>query len=242
MKVFLAGTAKLKNHQAELAKCKYFLESFLTIQEWQIPYAIAAEMFLLDSGAFTFMKGKRAVNWEEYIEQYAEFINQHDIKHFFELDIDSVVGYEKVKQYRNTLESITNKQSIPVWHINRGLKEWKSLCDAYSYVAIGGIAIKRFKPSNYKYLPGLINEAHKRGAIIHGLGFTNTTKYKTIIFDTVDSTTWIVGGKYGNVCRFQNGIMRQIYTPGMRCVKQDELMLHNYAEWLKFQQYAEVHL
>ena len=50
--------------------------------------------FLLDSGAFTFMtslKGK-SINWNEYVINYGNFVKQHDIKHFFELDIDPIVG------------------------------------------------------------------------------------------------------------------------------------------------------
>ena len=241
MKVFLSGTGILKNHQNELEKCKYILESFLSVKDWQIPYFKSAEMFLLDSGAFTFMKGKLIVNWDDYIKQYAEFINKHDIKYFFELDIDSVVGYEKVKQYRNILERMTNKQCIPVWHTSRGLKEWERLCNDYSYVSIGGVANKEIKSSNYKHFPALINKAHKRGAKVHGLGYTSE-KLKEYRFDSVDSTTWIVGGKFGNICIFKNDKMIQEFTSGKRCIKQNELMIHNYNEWLKFQKYAETHL
>ena len=35
--------------------------------------------FLLDSGAFTFMQGKASVNWDSYTEEYAAFINKHDM-------------------------------------------------------------------------------------------------------------------------------------------------------------------
>lgn len=41
------------------------------------------------------MQGKAAVNWDEYVEEYAEFIIKYDIKLFFELDIDAIVGLKK---------------------------------------------------------------------------------------------------------------------------------------------------
>ena len=80
--------------------------------------------FLLDSGAFTFMQGKGgSPNWDEYIERYANFIKENKVQKYFELDIDSVVGYEKVKEYRNKLELLVGWQCIPVWHKSRGIQE-----------------------------------------------------------------------------------------------------------------------
>ena len=64
-------------------------------------------MFLLDSGAFTFMSGTNSPDFDQYIIKYIDFINRHDIKYFFELDIDSIVGYEKVKEYTRRLDFIT---------------------------------------------------------------------------------------------------------------------------------------
>ena len=57
-------------------------------------------------------KNTNNVDWDEYIESYAEFINNHNIKLFMELDIDSVVGIKEVERLRNKLERLTNKQCI----------------------------------------------------------------------------------------------------------------------------------
>lgn len=108
---------------------------------------------MLDSGAFSYINGKNTnnVNWDEYIESYAEFINNHNIKLFMELDIDSVVGIKEVERLRNKLERLTNKQCIPVWHKSRGKDYWLKMIKEYDYVAIGGIVTKEIKPSEYKY-------------------------------------------------------------------------------------------
>ena len=75
-------------------------------------------MFLLDSGAFTFMHGIEAsskpVDWDGYLSRYIDFINRNNVQHFFELDVDSIVGYDAVKRMRARLEAETGKQSIPV--------------------------------------------------------------------------------------------------------------------------------
>ncbi len=59
---------------------------------------------------------------------------------FFELDIDRIVGLEKVEEFRRRIESKTGKQSIPVWHSNRGWQYFVNMCKEYNYVSIGGIA------------------------------------------------------------------------------------------------------
>ena len=186
MEVFLAGGhisgkyQQLKEYQ-EIDKYKpYILESFYYCDEDTerlLPYF---GDFLLDSGAFTFMQGNgESTNWDEYIERYANFINRNHVEKFFELDIDSVVGYDKVKEFRKKLEQLTGRQSIPVWHLSRGFDEYKRMCDEYKYVAIGGIVSGEIKSTKYSAFPALISEAHRRGAKIHGLGFTALEWLKT---------------------------------------------------------------
>ena len=200
--------------------------------------------FMLDSGAFTFMQDNSShLNWDEYIERYAAFIKRNDIQKFFELDIDSVVGYEQVKKYRKKLEKMTGKQCIPVWHKSRGTAEWKKMCDEYPYVAIGGIVSKEIKPEQYKAFPLMITEAHRRKAKVHGLGFTNLTLLEKIHFDSVDSTSWTTGNRFGFIYRFDGRTMKKTDCPaGKRLGDPRKIALINYTEWLKFQKYAETHL
>ena len=161
----------------------FILESFYYVDEDTerlLPYF---GDFLLDSGAFTFMQNAKShVDWDEYIERYADFVKRNRISKFFELDIDSVVGYEKVKQFRKKLESLADAQCIPVWHKNRGIEEFKSMCDEYPYIAIGGIAIKEISENQYSAFPAMIKEAHRRGAKVHGLGFTSLKYLPKILF------------------------------------------------------------
>lgn len=100
--------------------------------------------FILDSGAYTmfsFAKGQQ-LNWEEYIDRYADFIKRNDVRHFFELDIDKLVGYDEVKRLRKRLERKAERPCIPVWHKSRGKDKFLEMVDQYKYVAIGGIVSK----------------------------------------------------------------------------------------------------
>lgn len=222
----------------------YILESFYYANEdteRMIPFF---GDFLLDSGAFTFMENAHVrVEWEDYIERYADFINRNHVEKFFELDIDSVVGYEKVKEYRRMLERLTNKPCIPVWHSNRGKEEYLRSVDEYKYVALGGIVGKEWKQSAEKYMPWFISEAHKRGSKIHGLGYTKQEQLKKYHFDSVDSTAWTTGNRFGYVYLFKNGRMDKVETPkGMRLKDSKKVALHNFLEWVKYSKWAEVNL
>ena len=134
MRLCLAGTFPAEKIVKEY-RPEYVLESFFYIRPWQIEEIPKWKMFLLDSGAFTFMHGIEAsskpVDWDGYLSRYIDFINRNDVQHFFELDVDSIVGYDAVKRMRARLEAETGKQSIPVWHRSRGLDEFKRLCRDY---------------------------------------------------------------------------------------------------------------
>lgn len=219
----------------------YLLESFFYADadtERLIPYM---GDFLLDSGAFSFISGAKSVDWDDYIKRYANFINRNKVEKYFELDIDSVVGYEKVLDFRKKLEDLTGKPSIPVWHISRGKDEFLKSCEEYSYVALGGIVSGEWWTE--EYFPWFINEAHKRGVKIHGLGYTKIPNLKRFHFDSVDSTAWTTGNRFGYFYKFNGHTMTKIDAPqGMRIKAYKEAALVNYTEWLKFQKYAKDNL
>lgn len=230
--------------QAELFKRAYILQSFFYANDFtEIAIIPNAKDFLLDSGAFSFMAGAAAANWDEYVERYADFINRNKVKKFFELDIDKVVGYDEVKRYRKKLEMLTGEQSIPVWHKSRGVEEYRRLCDEYPYIAIGGIAIKEIRKDEYPMFAPMITEAHKLGAKVHGLGFTQIQLLTRYHFDSVDSSAWTTGNRFGYVYYFDGKTMKKVDAPpGHRLADQRRVAVHNFCEWLKFKEYAEEHL
>ena len=200
--------------------------------------------FLLDSGAFTFMENAKVrVDWDEYIERYADFINRNKVEKFFELDIDSVVGYDKVLEFRKTLERLTGRQSIPVWHISRGKEDFLKMCDEYNYVALGGIVSGEWGKKAEGHMPWFIKEAHKRGTKIHGLGYTKLSMLSKYHFDSVDSTAWTTGNRFGYIYHFDKGKMKKIDPPkGKRIGDPRKAALINYVEWIKYQQWAKTNL
>lgn len=246
MKVYLAGLSTTPELEKEMP-IKYALESILSIKDYQIDLIPNKKSFMLDSGAFTYMMKKNidanSINWEDYTRKYAEFINTHNIDLFFEVDIDTVVGLKKVEELRALLEKETGKQPIVVWHKNRGLQYFKEMVKEYPYVAIGGIAARHIKPTAEQF-QWFIHHAHINNSQIHGLGFTNTKLLNQLKFDSVDSTSWLSGGRFAHVQHFNGKIILTETYKNKRLTKGNYKILHrlNLQEWLKFVDYAEEYL
>ena len=248
MKFHLAGEHEVKNGSV----CKTWegvniLESFYyaRLNKYVERLLPSAKSFLLDSGAFTFMQNAEGtVNWEQYISEYAEFINSHDVKLFFELDIDPIVGLKEVERLRDLLTRLTGKKPIPVWHKSRGKQYFIDMCKEFDYVAIGGIVTQEIPRAKYETaFPWFIKTAHDNGAKIHGLGYTSLKNLKKYHFDSIDSTTWLSGNMSGKVFKFNslNGTMSEVFAPDGKKLKSREAAINNFAEWIKFSKYAETY-
>jgi hypothetical protein len=242
VKVYLANLSSVyKDFRAKLDKKLFVLESFYYVKPWMYKNIETKWDFLLDSGAFTFMvNASKSVDWDEYVSEYAAFINKHNVKHFFELDIDNVVGLKEVERLRTKLEILTKKKCIPVWHKSRGKQYWIDMTKEYDYVAIGGIVSGEIKKNEYKYFTWLLNEAKKNNCKVHGLGFTNLKGLEKYKFYSVDSTSWLCGNISGSIYRFNGSSLTTSKSTGR--LKPKLARENNLNEWIKFQRYAEHNL
>ena len=246
MKVCLAGLSSRKFLADEYMHCKYILESYYSMADWLIPTALNCELFLLDSGAFTFMTTQKDVtDFNDYLTGYINFINKYDIKRFFELDVDSIVGIAEVERLRKRLEEETGKKCIPVWHKSRGKDYFIEMCRNYDYIAIGGIASKEITTSEYKYFRWFIDTAHSYGCKIHALGFTSLSGMYDYNFDSADSTSWLNGTKFGRLYHFDGKYMLKTEAEGRKRkngITPSNIDRANYYEWIRFQEFADKYL
>lgn len=138
--------------QGGLAGRCNILESYYYVADWQTRNIHRFKRFLLDSGAFTALygAGMEAKALPAYVDRYIRYICENNVQDFFEMDVDSVVGYKRVLEFRREIEAQTGRRCIPVWHLERGKRAFQEMCTEYPYVAIGGIATKdgrkRLKP------------------------------------------------------------------------------------------------
>lgn len=201
MRIYLSGISGVKPYllNGDIDPSKVFaLESFYSIRDWQKPLIPKFASFLLDSGAFTFMSNAKKhgnIDWLSYVDSYCDFIVENDIRLFFELDIDKIKGLKYVEMLRQRIEDKTHKKPIPVWHPSRGKDYWMDMIREYPCVAIGGIAAKDIPLVKYEAIfSWMLSIARKNNSKVHGLGYTRVDNLSKFRFDSVDSTTWTVGG------------------------------------------------
>lgn len=154
---------------------------------------------LIDSGAHSFQKGKK-VDWLEYTRKYAQWIKENDcdkIVGYFEMDVDNLIGYERVLELRKILESVTDK-IIPVWHKNRGVDEFKKMCMQYSgkIIAITGFKNEDIRDEQYLMF---LKYAKKHNCKVHCLGMTRKKILDSVPFDFVDSSSWKQASIFGRI-------------------------------------------
>jgi hypothetical protein len=205
MKVFLSSLEDGPIVGSYLVKngihMKYNLMSFFYLKGKAIHEGIIirdnTDEILIDSGAHSFQKGKK-VEWESYTRRYADFIKSFDrpnVLGYFEMDVDNVIGYEKVLYLRKILESVSDK-IIPVWHKNRGIDDFKKMCSDYSgkIIAITGFKNEDIRDEQYLMF---LKYAHRHGCKVHCLGMTRKAVLDAVPFDYVDSSSWRQDSRLG---------------------------------------------
>ena len=166
----------------------YYLLTLKKMEDYDI-IRKASKSVLIDSGAHSFQKGKK-VDWDRFTKQYADFIQDTDnekVHGYFEMDVDNLLGYDKVLELRSVMEEVTDKV-IPVWHKNRGIKDFKQMCQDYKFVSISGWRNEDVKDHQFIHF---VNYAHRNGCRIHGLGLTRRKVLDKVPFDSVDSSSWL---------------------------------------------------
>lgn len=234
--------------QKTISECKpkYILETFFAGEKSCLMAlsVVGNDNFLLDSGAFSYMNGAKATiqQMDEYVNKYINFIVKNGIKHFFEIDVDSIFGIEQVEYWRRRIENAAGRQCIPVWHKNRGVEYWKKMCDGYNYVAIGGLVTHEIKSSEFRLLRKMIDYAYKKNVKVHGLGFTKTKELNKYNFYSVDSSSFNTAATRGQQIHLFDGeyIQARVIDSGNKRVKLGELVSHNMKEWVKYQKYMDM--
>lgn len=228
------------------SKAPIVLESFFYVQDRFTAIIPSLQFFMLDSGAFTLFGSSTMKitqkQLDDYVDRYADYIRDNKIENYIELDIDAIVGLAEVKRIRKHLEERTGIQPIPVWHRSRGLKEWRDMVREYPYVSVGlsGKHDSKWSLGNTDVIRMMIDEAHCAGKKIHGLGFTRLKLLPELHFDSVDSTAWVSGSRFGYLYYFDGKRINKFEKPQNTMIRDfKKITSHNFQEWAKYQQYAK---
>ena len=203
-KIFLSGIGHAKERAINRKfKIPYILDSIMDLPTQ--PSKLVRQYFdyiqknnieyIMDSGAFTYLANpKKSFNLYEHLKQYCYYINEFDIKNFFELDLDAFMSIDEIENIRKKIYIETHKKPIIVYHPERGHDYWTQMCRENEYIAIGGLVTGNSVNNDKRYdeLRILCEEAHNYNTKVHGLGFTPLAllNSRTMFFDSVDSTSW----------------------------------------------------
>lgn len=171
----------------------------------------------IDSGAYTYNQdpkyGEYTIEqWEKQIEEYLAWAEKHKNQIFAiaDLDIQYLVGYEKVVEWRKKyFEPFMLRTGLPVCFIyhEEGLDVWEYMCKRYPYV---GISLNIDREVDETELRNKFKIAEKHNALVQGMASTRTGMLTQYPFYTVDSTTWNVGLKYGEISVWTGNKMSRI--------------------------------
>ena len=161
----------------------------------------ARKKIFLDSGAFTmFTKGIKIE-----LSEYADYIKTNADWIHVSSNLDEIGRGKEQESWDNqkTLERLGAKIQ-PVHHA-RDNDKWllKYIAEGYDYIFLGGMVAEK---TNYlhewldhvwgKYLTKKDGTARIK---VHGFGITSTAVIRRYPWYSVDSTTWLNGGRFGEI-------------------------------------------
>jgi len=172
-------------------RLKYCLSSYYYLKKNKGFDIRLVQDAIIDSGAHSFQKGTK-VDWESYTHEYARWIRDNDtpkIRGYFEMDVDNIIGYDNVLKLRHILEKESGHPDkiIPVWHRNRGIKDYQRTVAEHPIAAVTGFKNEDIQDSQYLMF---LKEAWKHDCWLHGLGMTRRKILDRVPFDSVDSASW----------------------------------------------------
>jgi hypothetical protein len=152
----------------------------------------------LDSGAYSAWVRKEPIKLQEYID----FVKQYEDYLEVYANLDDIENPEKTWANQKEMER-QGLKPLPVYHVGEDEKYLKKAM-SYEYFAIGGMALKSAKtrvaefdgifskvcPKENNYLP-----RNK----IHGFGMTSLDLMFRYPWWSVDSTSWVVTGRFGSI-------------------------------------------
>jgi len=168
----------------------------------------------IDSGAWSAYTQKQTIDIDAYIEYLQE--NAKYIDYYFNLD---VIG-DPVASLKNFLYmKRKGMDPIPVYHAleekTSPLKFLYHYMDHTDYIAIGAIAkmnmSRRIQLLDITWADHLTYDDGMPKVKVHGLGMTSHLLMLRYPFYSVDSTSWVMYGRYGGILVPPYDSKQQIY-------------------------------
>jgi len=189
---------------------------------------------ILDSGAFTSYKQGVIID----IDTYIEFVKKYEKYLYAYINLDVMDDKDGSESYANWLY-IKSKglNPLPVYHPHADIKYLELYMEKEKYICIGGIAslntevqIKFFDRLWPDYL---VDKEGYPKLKVHGLGLTALSVLLRYPWWSVDSTTWLVAGRFGSIYvpkkingRYDYSVLPWLISVSTRSPSQQEETFH----------------
>ncbi|KKM77523.1 hypothetical protein LCGC14_1369130 [marine sediment metagenome] len=152
----------------------------------------------LDSGAFSAWRKKEEININEYIS-------------FIKKNIDYIDTYANLDDITDPEQTIKNQKimekeglsPLPCYHYGEDIKYFEYYLERYDYIALGGMVPISTKDLQKWLDPIFSKYVCDQDGIpevkIHGFGMTSLKLMLRYPWWSVDSTSWVLTGRFGNV-------------------------------------------
>jgi len=196
----LFGEKKLINKlkpQNLLLSYYYLAENNLSIREWLRGVRGYKPNIFLDSGAFTATTQNRPID----IRKYAIYLRRNARDCFVYCGLDVIGNAEETYKNQLYLES-QNLKPLYTFHQGEDFDYLRRAKEKYDYIALGGTVSSKKKsliPEWFEKCFEILNPEETK-IKVHGFGMTNFSIIKRFPFYSVDSSSWLVGAEYGQIC------------------------------------------
>lgn len=171
----------------------------------------------IDSGVFTFMRRagvtvqnkkastKKPATFEEFREfakSYVDYLktDAHLWDWIIEIDCAELFGVEVEDRFRKGMRDLVGDKLLPVWHVQRGHDGWQQMIREFPYVCMAmskGSGGRNRR--NHAMVRTMIREAHEQGTKVHILGLSTLEHFETYEADSMDSSSWASGVRWGEI-------------------------------------------
>lgn len=221
MLIYFAG-ADNKQHARLLATCgvKNILVSYHTMMTSGVDIEDVVTPFntfgykpslFLDSGGFVARLKNKPIDVRAYAE-YAR-VRRKDVTVAANLDTNDLAESQSNHDFLQGI--LAPVPVLPVYHPTEylGPADERDLlakwCETHDYIAIGGVAGAKLSADVViRYLDYVFSITRDR-VKVHGFGITKMDLLRRYPFYSVDSTTWLNGGMYGEVFKFMGDTVKK---------------------------------
>lgn len=234
MKLYFAGYSTCPHIKIIDNKNAGFLETYFYLKnkdyvEYHSKYGFLGKNLFLDSGAFSAFTQKKTIDIDAYIEYIKK--NKSYISVYANLDV--IGDWEGTKRNQEYMEA-NGVNPLPVFHYKSPMEELVRLVDKYDYIALGGLVPLAGKK---KILINWLNKCFKiiyentvkkgkRLTKVHGFGVNSFLIWKMFPFYSCDATSWLMGGKFRHLYRFNGKKIVQI-TKSKNSITEDRIKTFN---------------